>query len=112
MASETPNGPDAMRSDPRLDPLACRNYNIQISYTGEPIGQKDWYGLYSKAPDPRDWKDGLVPHQWQWAETSSTYQSEAQHGTYAAAYWTWNESTQRYDLVAAKPLIGIDCRSY
>ncbi|MFD5434764.1 hypothetical protein ACFWJ4_21740 [Kitasatospora sp. NPDC127067] len=110
-AQADPGDPNGWSSDPRVDPLTCRNYYIQIGYAGERFTEKDWYGLYTKTPNPDNWRDGLVDQQWQWAKNGANYLTGIQYGKYTTAYWTWNDDTQKYDLVSAERLQSIDCRT-
>ncbi|WP_329382911.1 hypothetical protein OG625_20380 [Streptomyces sp. NBC_01351] len=86
-------------SDPRLKPLTCRGGFIQIGWEGQPFSDKDWYGLYSEKPDPKDWSKGLVTGQWEWVTTAPDYRTNQVSGQFWSAYWT-PKPDGTYDLVA------------
>jgi hypothetical protein len=110
-ATADPGRAPLVQSDPRVAPLTCRNYHVQIGYTGERITERDWYGLYDRRPNPDDWRDGLVGNAWQWASTANRYVTGATDGVFTAAYWTFDYDRDEYQLVATERLQPIDCDS-
>jgi hypothetical protein len=100
-----------LSSDPRVNPLSCRNFHIEIGFTGERFTERDWYGLYNGTPDPDNWSTGLVDGQWQWAKDGSTYQTNEQNGRFSTVYWTHNDEAGKYEIVSVERLQSIDCKS-
>lgn len=110
VSSSDQTGPVHILSDPRVDPLTCRNGHIQIGYTGERFTSRDWFGLYNReGPVSDDWRIGLDGQNWQWAKNGSHFVTDETEGFFTTAYWTWDYEQSRYEIVSTERHQSINC---
>lgn len=103
------------------DPVTpeCLSGKVVIGYEGEPLSDKDWYGLYDQEPNPEDWRIGLVGYEsgkdasgeWQWAEKGNRYFTKQDHGdALRTVYWTSNGGPTRYSPVGDTAPAHLYCK--